>query len=78
MCELLEIGFKQHPVIISVFTAHLNRHLVSKTTFVTLESLIKRIKSNMAVIQTTVNRLKGARGNPRRRANSPDAGEYPP
>jgi hypothetical protein len=31
--ELLDIGLKQHPAIMPVFTAHLDRHIVSKTTF---------------------------------------------
>jgi hypothetical protein len=34
MDEFLEIGFKQHPAIIPVFAAHLDRHRVSKTTSV--------------------------------------------
>jgi hypothetical protein len=77
MDELLEIGFKQHPAVIPVFKSYLDRQWVSKTTFATLETLVKRIKYDMAVIQTTVNRLNCARGNPSHRANAP-AGEYPP
>jgi hypothetical protein len=63
MDESLDIGFKHHPVVITVFAAHLARHLVSKSTFNALETLVKRIKSDIAVMQSTVNRLNGTRGN---------------
>jgi hypothetical protein len=36
MAEFLQVGFKQHPTIKPVFTAHLERHRVSKTSFATL------------------------------------------
>jgi hypothetical protein len=75
MDEFLEIGSKQHPAIMPVFTVHLYQHMVSKSTFATLETSVKRTKSYMAVIQTTVNRLNGARGNPPRRANALTVGE---
>jgi hypothetical protein len=70
MDEFLEIGFKQHPVIIPVFTAHLDRHRVSKTTFATLETPAKRIKTDMTVLQTSVQHLNGACGKPTCRANA--------
>jgi hypothetical protein len=63
MAEFLQVGFKQHPSITPVFTAHLDCHRVSKTSFATLESSVRKVKSDMAAMQTSVNRLNGARGN---------------
>jgi hypothetical protein len=63
MAEFLQIGVKQHPAIAPVFTAHLDRHQVSKTSFATLETSVCKVKSDMAAMQTSVNRLNGARGN---------------
>jgi hypothetical protein len=63
MAEFLQIGFKQHPAITPVFTAHLDRHRVSKTSFATLETSVRKVKTDMAAMQTLVNRLNGARGN---------------
>jgi hypothetical protein len=63
MAEFLQVGFNKHPAITPVFTAHLDCHPVSKTSFATLETSVRKVKMDMAAIQTSVNRLNGARGN---------------
>jgi hypothetical protein len=63
MEDFLQVGFKQHMVITPVFTAHLDRHHVSKTSFATLETTARKVKTDMAAMQTSVNRLNGAQGN---------------
>jgi hypothetical protein len=78
MAEFLQIGFKQHPAITPVFTAHLDRHRVSKTSFATLETSVRKVKSDMAAMQTSVNRLNGARGNSTPRASASTGGSAPP
>jgi hypothetical protein len=50
MAEFLQVGFKQHPSITPVFTAHLDRHRVSKTCFATIETSICKVKSDMAAM----------------------------
>jgi hypothetical protein len=78
MAEFLQIGFKQHPTIIPVFTAHLDHHRVSRTSFATLETSVLKVKSDMASMQTSVNRLNGARGNSTPRASASTGGSVPP
>jgi hypothetical protein len=78
MAEFLHIGFKQHPTITPVFTAHLNRNRVSKTSFATLETSVCKVNSDMAAMQTSVNRLNGARGNSTPRALASTSGSAPP
>jgi hypothetical protein len=78
MADFLQVGFKQHPAITPVFTAHLDRHRVSKTSFATLETSVQKVKTDMAAIQTSVNRLNGARGNSTPRASSAAGGLPPP
>jgi hypothetical protein len=78
VAEFLHVGFKQHPATTSVFTAHLDRYRVSKTLFATLETSVRTVKTDMAAIQTSVNRLDGARGNTTPRASAPAAGLPPP
>jgi hypothetical protein len=78
MAELLQIGFKQHPNITPVFTAHLDRHRVSKMSFATLETSVRKVKTDMAAMQTSVNRLNGARGNSTSRASASTGGSAPP
>jgi hypothetical protein len=63
MAEFLQIGFKQHPVITAIFTAHLDRHRVSKMSLATLKTSVRKVKSDMATMQNSVNRLNGTRGN---------------
>jgi hypothetical protein len=76
--EFFQIGFKQHPAITPVFTAHLDRHWVSKTSFATLETSARKVKTYMAEMQTSVNRLNGARGNSTPRASASTGGSAPP
>jgi hypothetical protein len=78
MAEFLQIGFKQHPTITPVFTAHLDRHRFSKTPFSTLDTSVRKVKSDMAAMQTSVNRLNGARGNSTPRAYASTSGSAPP
>jgi hypothetical protein len=78
MAEFLQIGFKQHPAITPIFTAHLDRHRVSNTSFVTLKTSVHKVKSDMAAMQTSVNRLNGARGNSTPRASASTSGSAPP
>jgi hypothetical protein len=78
MAEFLQIGFKQHPTITPVFTAHLDRHQVSKTSFATLETSVRKVKSDMGAMQTSVNRLNGARGNSTPRYFASIGGSAPP
>jgi hypothetical protein len=78
MVEVLQIGVKHHPAITPVFTAHLDRHRVSKTSFVTLETSVRKVKLDMAAMQTSVNRLNGARGNSTPRASASNGGSAPP
>jgi hypothetical protein len=61
MAEFLQVGFNQHTAITPVFTAHLDRHRVSKTSFATLETCVQKVKTDMAAIQTSVNHLNGTR-----------------
>jgi hypothetical protein len=79
MAKLLQIGFKQHPAITPVFTAHLDRHRVSKMYFATLETSVRKVKSDMAAMQTSVNGVNGAsRGNSTPRATASTCGSAPP
>jgi hypothetical protein len=82
MAVFLQIGFKQHPTTIPVFTAHLDRHLdrhrVSKTSFATPETSVRKVKSDMAAMQTSANRLNGVRGNSTPRASASTGGSAPP
>jgi hypothetical protein len=78
MVELLQIGFKQHPTITPVFTAHLDRHWVSKTSFATLETSVRKVKIDMAAMQTSVNCLNGARENSTPRSSASTGGLAPP
>jgi hypothetical protein len=78
MAELLQIGFLQHPTITPVFTANLDRHRVSKTSFATPETSVPKVKLDMATMQTSVNRLNGARGNSTPRAWASTSGSAPP
>jgi hypothetical protein len=78
MAEFLQIGFKQHPAITPVFTAHLDCHRVSKTSFATLETSVRKVKTDMAAMQTTVNRVYGARGNSTPQASASTGGSAPP
>jgi hypothetical protein len=78
MAEFLQIGFKQHPTTTPVFTAHLDRHRVSKTSFATLGTFVCKVKSDMVAMQTSVNRLNGARGNSTPRASASTSGSTPP
>jgi hypothetical protein len=78
MAEFLQTGFKQHPTITQVFTAHLDRHRVSKTSFATLEISVWKGKTDMAAMQTYVKRLNGARGNSTPRASASAGGSAPP
>jgi hypothetical protein len=77
MEEFLQVGFKQHPDITPVITAHLDRNRVSKISFATLETSVRKVKTDMAAMQMSVNRLNGARGNSTHQASSV-AGELPP
>jgi hypothetical protein len=77
MAEFLQVGFKQHPAITPVFTAHLDCHRVYETSNATLETSVRKEKKDMAAIQTSVNRLNGAHGNSTPRAYSA-AGVLPP
>jgi hypothetical protein len=61
MEEIYQVGFKQHPAIMSCFTAHLDRYWVSKTSFATLETAVRKVKTNMMALQTYASRLNGAR-----------------
>jgi hypothetical protein len=76
--EFLQIGFKQHPSITPVFTAHLDRRRVSRTSFATLETSVRKFKTEMAAMKTSVNRLNGARGNSTPRASASTGGSAPP
>jgi hypothetical protein len=78
MAEFLQVGFKQHPAITPVFTTHIYRHQVSKTSFATLETSVRKVKTDMAAMQTSVNRLNGARGNSTHRASASAGGLPPP
>jgi hypothetical protein len=77
MAEFLQIGFKQYPTITPVFTAHLDYHLVSKTSFATLDTSVRKVKSDMAAMQTSMDRLNGARGNSTPRDSSSTSGSAP-
>jgi hypothetical protein len=63
MDKFLEMGFKQHPYIAPVFTAHLDRYRVSRATFGGLETQVEKLKTWLTTLSTAVNRLNGARGN---------------
>jgi hypothetical protein len=63
MDEFLDIGFKPHPSITPVFSAHLDRFHVSHTSFNVLQTSVKRLKTDLSTLHTVVNRLNGARGN---------------
>jgi hypothetical protein len=78
MAAFLQVAFKHHPAITLVFTAHLDRHRVSKTSFATLETSVRKVKRDMAAIQTSVNRLNEARGNSTPQASSAAGGLPPP
>jgi hypothetical protein len=77
MAEFLQVGFKQHPDITPVFTAHLDRHRVSETSFTTLETSDRKVKTDMAAIQTSVNYLNGVRGNSTHRTSTAAGGVLP-
>jgi hypothetical protein len=47
MDEFLQVGFKQHPAITPVFTAHFDHHRVPKTSFATLETSVRKVKMDM-------------------------------
>jgi hypothetical protein len=55
MDEFLQVGFKQHKNITHVFTIHLDRHHDSKTSFATLETTARKVETDMAAMQTSVN-----------------------
>jgi hypothetical protein len=77
MDEFLQVGFKQHPAITPIFTAHLDHHRVSKTSFTTLETTMRKVSTDMAATHTSVNRLNGARGSATPRVAA-TAGQLPP
>jgi hypothetical protein len=70
MAEFLQVGSKQYHAITTVFTAHLDLQRVSKTSFATLETYVRKVNIDMAAIQTSVNHLNGARGNSTPRASA--------
>jgi hypothetical protein len=74
MAEFLQVGFKQHSAITPVFTAHLDRHRVSNTFFATLETSIRKVKTDMAAMKISVNRLNGAKWNSTPRASASAGG----
>ena len=63
MEEFTTIGIRRHPSIIPVFTSHLDRYRVSKSTHGTLASQVKKLETSVSSLNTQVQKLNGARGN---------------
>jgi hypothetical protein len=63
MDEFAAVQIRRHHSIIPVFTSHLDRHRVTKSTHSALASQVKKIDATLTSVQATVNRLAGARGN---------------
>jgi hypothetical protein len=63
MDEFAAVDIRRHYSIIPVFTSHLDRHRVTKSTHATLVSQVKKIEGVVSTLNTTINRLNGARGN---------------
>jgi hypothetical protein len=62
--SFLNFGFKQDQYITPVFMTHLHCFPVSRTTYIGIETSVKGIRTDLTTLQTSVNRLNGARGNP--------------
>jgi hypothetical protein len=63
MDEFAAVDIRRHHSIIPVFTSHLDRHRVSKSTHATLVTQVKKVEQLVSTLSTSVNRLNGARGN---------------
>jgi hypothetical protein len=63
MDEFDAVDIRRHPSIIPVFTSHLDRYRVTKTTYAGLVTQVKKIDSLLTTVSAKVERLNGARGN---------------
>jgi hypothetical protein len=63
MAEFMSTEFRRHPAITPVFTSHLDRFRVTKSAHNALEASHKVIKTQVGVMDASVKRLQGSRGN---------------
>jgi hypothetical protein len=63
MEQFMATKFWRHPAITPVFTSHLDLFRVTKSAHHALENNYKTLKSQVGVLDASVKRLQGARGN---------------
>jgi hypothetical protein len=63
MVEFMSTEFRRHPAIMHVFTSHLDRFRITKSSHNALKASHKVIKSQVGVLDDSVKRLQGSRGN---------------
>jgi hypothetical protein len=65
MDEFAAVDIRRHHAIIPVFTSHLDRHRVTKSSHASLVQQVKKLETLVGTLSTSVNKLNGARGNSR-------------
>jgi hypothetical protein len=75
--QFLRVVFKPNKAIKPVFTDHSDHHYVSKTSFPMLETTARKVKTDMAAMQTSVNRVNGNQGNVTPGAAATTTGQIP-
>jgi hypothetical protein len=63
MDEFDKVDIRKHPSIIPVFTSHLDRYRVTKTTHAALASQVKKLDTLLSSVSSKVDKINGARGN---------------
>jgi hypothetical protein len=63
MDEFAAVDIRRHHSIIPVFTSHLDRHRVTKSSHATLVNQVKKMEVLVGTLNTSVNKINGARGN---------------
>jgi hypothetical protein len=63
MAEFMSTKFRRHPAITPVFTSHLDRFRVTKSAHSALEASHKVLKYQVVVLDASVKRVQGSRGN---------------
>jgi hypothetical protein len=63
MDEFDKVDIRKHPSIIPVFTSHLDRYRVTKTTHSALASQVKKLDTLLSSVSSKVDKINGARGN---------------
>jgi hypothetical protein len=63
MDEFAAVDIRRHRAIIPVFTSHLDRHRVTKSSHATLVQQVKKLEGLVGTLTTSVNCINGSRGN---------------